>query len=120
MVEIKRIVYNDTAGETLWEGVLLPLKKDKYEGYIHSSVIYTYINFEYFGSDVKMTVKRQNPTTKQIDTNMQDLILVNRLGRTEWFTTSDKNTIVCTMENVSNIAATNCKRQLENNKVYIK
>ena len=120
MVEIKRIVCNDTVGETLWGGVLLPLKKDKYEGYIHSSIIYTYINFEYFGSDVKMTVKRQNPTTKKIDTSMYDLILVNRLGKTEWFTTSDRNTIVCTMENVSNVVASNHKRQLEHNKLYIR
>ena len=120
MQEIKEIIWNEQDGETLWEGVLLPSKSGNYEGYIHSSIIYTYINFEYLGWDVKMTVKRQNPTTKKINTSMYDLILVNRLGKTEWFTTSDRNTIVCTKENVSNVVATNYKRELEKNKLYIR
>jgi len=120
MEEIKEIIWNDQDGETLWEGVLLPLRNDNYEGFIHSSIMRTYINFEYWGWDVKMTVKRQNPTTKKIDTSMYDLILVNKLGRTEWFTTSDRNTIVCTKENVSNVVASNHKRQLEHNKLYIR
>ena len=120
MQEIKKIVCDDVDGETLWEGILLPNRNGNYEGYIHSSIVHTHINFEYLGWDAKMTIESKNPASKIIDTSIYDLILVNKLGITEWFTTADKNTIVCTKENVSNVLATTYKKQLENNKLYIR
>ena len=119
MEEIKEITWNNPDGEIVWEGVLLPLGNGDYEGYIRSSMR-TYINFEYWGWDVKMILKRQNPETKKIDTSLYDLTLVNRLGRTEWFTTSDRNTIICTKEKAGNVLETSCRKKLEYNKRYIR
>lgn len=120
MVEIKRITCDDKSGETLWEGVLVPLKNGNYEGYIHSSVTINQINFEYIGCDVKLTIRRKAfGENDKCSFDISNLALINSTGLTEWFTNDKKNTVVCTKENVNNVLAKAYTKQLENNKYYI-
>ena len=121
MQEVKSIICDDEKGETLWEGILLPKRNGNYEGFIHSSVTATLINFEYIaGCDVKMTLKRTPMNNNSIcNTSIYDLVLLNRLGISEWFVTENKNTILCTQELVSNNLAKTYRKELDNVKKHI-
>ena len=112
MQEIKNIVCDDKMGETLWEGVLLPSKNGNYEGFIHSSITMTYINFDYVGCDVRMVIRSKSLVNDKSITNKHYLALVNDSGLTEWFISSD-NTVVCTRENITNALAKTYKRKID-------
>ena len=119
MQEIKKIVCSNTYGDILWEGVLLPLRNGNFEGFIHDSTIITYINFDYLKCDVLMTIKRKPLDDDTCNCNVYELALVNKMGIFEWFTTSDRNKIICTEELVSNNVAKTYKKQIDSNKQVI-